>query len=155
MSEEEKKAMNENEIKFRAYLLILNSEFPTHRKTEAMEELLKIYNNKQKEIERLNSIIKTDNIINKERAELIEQQQKEIEELKKVIKMVEIYKSYGIPEDAEMVIMRKDDFLRNTNNEFISKDKIRAKIKDLKENDNGDDYSVTNVIMILKGLLEE
>lgn len=56
---------------------------------------------------------------------LIEKQQKEIEELKKVIKMVEIYKSHGIPEDVEMVIMRRDNFLRNTNNEFISKDEIR------------------------------
>lgn len=60
---------------------------------------------------------------------LIDNQQKEIEELKKVIKMVEIYKSNGIPEDAEMVIMRKDDFLRNTNNEFISKDKIKEIIE--------------------------
>lgn len=53
MTEEEKNAMNENEIKFRAYLLILNSEFSIHRKTEAMKELLKIYNNQQKEIEEL------------------------------------------------------------------------------------------------------
>lgn len=53
LSEQEKKAMNEDEIKFRAYLLILNSEFPTHRKTEAMEELLKINNKQQKELEEL------------------------------------------------------------------------------------------------------
>lgn len=62
MSEEEKKAMDEDEIKFRAYLLVLNSEFPTHRKTEAMEELLKINNKQQKEIKkltRLNSAYKT------------------------------------------------------------------------------------------------
>jgi hypothetical protein len=35
----------------------------------------------------------------------------------------------------------------------ISKDKIRTKIKDLKENNNGDDYSLINVINILKDLL--
>ena len=40
----------------------------------------------QKEIKRLNSIINTDNIINKERAELIEQQQREIEKLKREVK---------------------------------------------------------------------
>lgn len=61
---------------------------------------------------------------------LIDKQEKEIEELKKVIKMVEIYKSHGIPEEAEMVIMRKDNFLRNTNNEFISKDTIKEIIEE-------------------------
>lgn len=90
----------------------------------------------------------------------IKRQQKEIEELKKVIKIVEIYKSYGIPEDAEMVIMRKDDFLRNTNNEFISKDKIRAKIKEI-ENVETDKISreaynrAEFTIEILLELLEE
>ena len=38
---------------------------------------------------------------------------------------------------------------------YISKDKIREKIKDLEENNNGDNYSLTNVIMILKNLLGE
>ncbi len=66
-------------------------------------------------------------------AELIENKQKEIQELKKVIKMVEIYKAYGIPEDVEMVIMRKDDLLNNTNNEFISKDKIKEKLDQIYE----------------------
>ena len=47
----------DREIKFRAYLLILNSEFPTHRKTEAMEELLKIYKKQQEEIEKKDKII--------------------------------------------------------------------------------------------------
>lgn len=45
--------MSKEEIKFREYLLILSSEFPTHRKTEAMEELLKIYNKQEKEINKL------------------------------------------------------------------------------------------------------
>ena len=54
MSDEEKEeALSETEIRFRADLLILNSEFPTHRKTEAMEELLEIYNKQSKEIEEL------------------------------------------------------------------------------------------------------
>ena len=49
--EEKEEALSETEIRFRADLLILNSEFPTHRKTEAMEELLEIYNKQSKEIE--------------------------------------------------------------------------------------------------------
>ena len=51
--EEKEEALSETEIRFRADLLILNSEFPTHRKTEAMEELLEIYNKQSKEIEEL------------------------------------------------------------------------------------------------------
>ena len=51
--EEKEKALTETEIRFRADLIILNSEFPTHRKTEAMEELLEIYNKQSKEIEEL------------------------------------------------------------------------------------------------------
>lgn len=91
---------------------------------------------------------------------IVNKQQKEIEELKKVIKMVEVYKAYGIPEDVEMVIMRKDDFLRNTNNEFISKDKIREKIKELEQIQNTALTETTIEIMdykitILKQLLEE
>ena len=35
------------------------------------------------------------------------------------------------------------------------KDKIKDTIKDLQENNNGDDYSLINVINILKSLLEE
>lgn len=50
---EKEEAWSETEIRFRADLLILNSEFPTHRKTEAMEELLEIYNKQSKEIKEL------------------------------------------------------------------------------------------------------
>jgi len=50
---EKEEAWSETEIRFRADLLILNSEFPTYRKTEAMEELLEIYNKQSKEIEEL------------------------------------------------------------------------------------------------------
>ena len=48
--EEKEEALAETEIRFRANLLILNSEFPTHRKTEAMEELLEIYNKQQADL---------------------------------------------------------------------------------------------------------
>lgn len=41
------------------------------------------------------------------------------------------------------------------NNEFINKDIIRNKIKELKEESNGDDYTLINVINILKNLLGE
>lgn len=84
----------------------------------------------------------------------IKRQQKEIEELKKVIKMVEIYKSYGIPEDAEMVIMRKDDFLRNTNNEFISKDKIKAKIKEIDKDELLQELNFSQIRLVIKILYE-
>ena len=84
----------------------------------------------------------------------IKRQQKEIEELKKVIKMVEIYKSYGIPKDAEMVIMRKDDFLRNTNNEFISKDKIKAKIKEIDKDELLQELNFSQIRLVIKILYE-
>ena len=37
----------------------------------------------------------------------------------------------------------------------IQKEKVREKIEDLEENNNGDDYSLTNVKMILQELLGE
>lgn len=82
----------------------------------------------------------------------IKRQQKEIEELKKVIKMVEIYKSYGIPEDAEMVIMRKDDFLRRSNKEFINTDKIKELIN---KRNAGIGYTSLECIEDIEKLLEE
>ena len=65
---------------------------------------------------------------------LIEKQSKEIEELKTINQM----QKYRI----EVIDER----------ELISKDKIKAKIEDLKENNNGDDYSLINVINILQSL---
>ena len=44
---------SEMEIRFRANLIILNSEFSIDRKHQAMKELLEIYNKQQKEIEEL------------------------------------------------------------------------------------------------------
>ena len=72
--EEKEKALSETEIRFRADLLILNSEFPTHRKTEAMEELLEIYNKQSKEIEELKaSHITTNNkATNTEKAKIFD-----------------------------------------------------------------------------------
>ena len=77
-------------------------------------------------------------------AELIDKQQKEIEELYKVNKMIELYKSEGMPEDTEMVLMHKKDFLRNF--EVISKDKIREIIEK---------YYPDVAIVKLQELLEE
>lgn len=145
MSEEERKAMNEDEIKFRAYLLILNSEFPTHRKKEAMEELLKINNKQQKEIERLNSIIKTDNIINKETAKLIEQQQKEIEEWKKL--------HNNLSNTYDNLSNTYDNMLDIVENDFIEKDKIRELIKEKAKTDT---YNYKTVaVKDIEELLEE
>ena len=87
----------------------------------------------------------------------IKKQQKEIEELYKVNKMIELYKSEGMPEDTEMVLMHKKDFLRNF--EVISKDTIKAKIKELKKMKltKGDIFfKMRNyAILILRELLEE
>lgn len=61
-----------------------------------------------KEIERLNSIINTDDIINKERAELIEQQRKEIEYIKDIKKEHKIMRRI-IKENGLWEILLKDD----------------------------------------------
>ena len=60
-------------------------------------------------------------------------------------------------DDVVQVVLTKTQYamlLDRAMNSTI-KDKIREKIKNLKENNNGDDYSITNVIMILKELLKE
>ncbi len=74
---------------------------------------------------------------------LIEKQSKEIEELKEQCKEV-----VCVPEGTCFMIEPKD----------VDKkweDKIKAKIEDLKENSNGDDFNLTNVIMLFKSLLEK
>ena len=70
---------------------------------------------------------------------LIEKQQKEIEELK------------------EERLTLFDTTVKNSIkiNDKKWKDKIKAKIEDLKENSNGDDFNLTNVIMLFKSLLEK
>ena len=67
---------------------------------------------------------------------LIEKQSKEIEELKNA-DLTTVYLN-GVYDGEKKV-----------------KDKIKAKIEDLKENSNGDDFNLTNVIMLFKSLLEK
>lgn len=70
---------------------------------------------------------------------LIEKQSKEIEELKEDNK-------HQWEERCKLTFK-----LENS----TPNDKIKAKIEDLKENSNGDDFNLTNVIMILQSLLEK
>lgn len=67
---------------------------------------------------------------------LIEKQSKEIEEVK----------------NADLTTVYLNGFY---DGEKKVEDKIKAKIEDLKENSNGDDFNLTNVIMLFKSLLEK
>ncbi len=94
---------------------------------------------------------------------LIKKQSKEIELLKEEN---EKYKNppffdeenYISKEEAEQ--KERKAYIKGTNDadELCNKkweDKIKAKIEDLKENSNGDDFNLTNVIMLFKSLLEK
>lgn len=90
-------------------------------------------------LKRLVKINKRDNLDNtfaEILLNLIEKQSKEIELLK------EENEKYKNPPFFD-----EDKYTEN--------DKIKAKIEDLKENSNGDDFNLTNVIMILQSLLEK
>ena len=65
---------------------------------------------------------------------LIEEQQKEIEDLEIKTKVVTAYHCDNLPTDVKMIILSKTDFERNINNDYICKDKIREKIKELEDN---------------------
>ena len=62
---------------------------------------------------------------------LIEKQSKEIEELKKKTSLLKSYKA-NLPENVEFICLCKNDFERNISDDYISKDKIKAKIEELK-----------------------
>lgn len=86
----------------------------------------------KKEYEELKSLLYTGTISQygkRKLIEIIEKQSKEIEELKEVKWYYEISR--------------------------VPKDKIKAKIEELKNTHNGDDFNLTNVIMILQSLLEK
>ena len=166
MSEEENKAMNEDEIKFRADLLILNSEFPTYRKTEAMEELLKINNKQQKEIKELSEKL-TEKICKGVEEEILEEyrqtiisKDKEIEELKKenIELSNQITDGYWENDRLKNEIEERETRLQEEINENcrlktelygnrINKDKIRKIIYG--------NYEDLEIILLIKELLEE
>lgn len=125
--------MSKEEIKFRAYLLILNSEFPTHRKTEAMEELLKIYNKQQKEIEVWKE---TENDYEHELArkdEEIKKQQKEIEKYKNVI--LNLNNNWVSKEELKNILEKLKDKEREMSDEqgYWGGSELQAKIEILEE----------------------
>lgn len=114
--------MNEDEIKFRAYLLVLNSDFPTHRKTEAMEELLKINNKQQKEIEEEHKNWK----------ELLHEYGVKCQEIEELKKITTLYNSYEVPNARKIVLADSEFFEKGYfKKNYISKVRIRVKIKEL------------------------
>lgn len=85
---------------------------------------------------------------------LIEKQQKEIEDLEIKTKAVTAYHCDDLPTDVKMIILSKNDFERNINNDYICKDKIREKIKEL-EKEGFKSIAISEKINVLKELLEE
>ena len=79
---------------------------------------------------------------------LIENQQKEIEELKQ--QNFNFVQEKMINKNSTQPLSNFYDYY-----DVIPKTKIEEKIEDLKTNNNGDDYSVINVINILKDLKGE
>lgn len=143
LSDEERKAIDElwhfdcaynREIKIVLNLIEKQSKEIEHQKEkrENQKQELAILNAKQIEFNKLV------NTVNSYKGQF-KRQQKEIEEFKKP-KYIMNFKT------NEITILKND---------FVSKDKIKAKIEDLKENSNGDDFNLTNVIMILQSLLEK
>lgn len=103
----------------------------------------------------------------------IEKQSKEIEHWKAGMKIIEKDKNNHIErlekeiedhiENKELINqtlgLEKNANINKTLEKIIIlnnyEDKIKAKIEDLKENSNGDDFNLTNVIMFFKSLLEK
>ena len=90
---------------------------------------------------------------------LIEKQSKEIEELKNA-DLTTVYLNGVYDGSKEIEELKNADlttvYLNGVyDGEKKVKDKIKAKIEDLKENSNGDDFNLTNVIMLFKSLLEK
>ena len=85
--------------------------------------------------------------------DLIEKQQKEIEELKRKEQLIKTYKG-NLPEDIEFICLCKSDFERNISDDYISKDKIKAKIEEL-ERGNKNTFIRGEKILVLQSLLEK
>lgn len=79
-----------------------------------------------------------------------------------------LLKSYStnLPENVEMILLTKNDFERNISTDYISKDKIRGKIKELEEKihvvtpdthiiDKITEFKNEGALNILQELLEE
>ena len=106
----------------------------------------------QKEIEELKNILFV-------RGEIIDKQEKEIEELKRLTRE---YESYKCGEGNKIVIASKEYFIKgyfkDFLNDYVSKDKIKEKIKDYKSYRNlemFEKYNYREIINVLKELLEE
>ena len=112
---------------------------------EAIEGLLDLYNNtKESELLLANKFQKANIELNKE---------------KEKNKAIEIYRK-DMPDDTELIIMRKDDFDRNFGSDYISKDKIREKIEECnklrQKAENSEIYTrMVDYMDILQELLEE
>ena len=109
---------------------------------ESIDTLLNLIDKQQKEID---THIETENDYEHELA----RKDEEIEKLKQIIKAEKIIEE-NLPEETEVIVMLKKDFIRNFGNDYISKDKIREKIKEYKEK-----YYPDVAITKLQELLEE
>lgn len=58
--------------------------------------------------------------------------EEEIEELKRKERLIKTYKG-NLPEDVEFICLCKSDFERNISDDYISKDKIKAKIEEVEQ----------------------
>ena len=124
-----------------------------YKRKATRQELIERIEELEREIERLNSIINTDNIINKERAELIEQQRKELEVLReenfdtvyiqaiadyksKIKEILKIEGNMDIETYLKIIVAennRLEDIEDDRDCNYISKDKIRALIEQLED----------------------
>jgi hypothetical protein len=145
MSEEEKQAIETVKQYKKCFIFETVHEETGERINDysnAIDIVTNLIDKQRKKIKKLNSKINTDNIINKERAELIEQQRKEIENL---INEKNIYKELTKMAQQDTRIW-KDMYYKNKT-DTISKDKIREIIYG--------NYEDLEIILLIKELLEE
>ena len=148
MSEEEKQAIETVKQYKKCFVFETVHEETGERINDysnAIDIVLNLINKQRKKIKKLNSKINTDNIINKERAELIEQQRKELEE-----------RNTRLQEEINEICRLKTELYGKS----ISKNKIKDKIEEI-ENVETDKISkeeynrIEFTVEILLELLEE
>ena len=83
---------------------------------ESLEILLDLYNEQKERLKELEEIEK--------------EHKKQNGELQERVKFCKVH---NLPEDVESIVFYKEDFERNFGNDFISKEKIKAKIKELEQ----------------------
>lgn len=109
----------------------------------------------EERIEQLELEVKVLRDNNKGLKDKIDEQSKEIEELKRKERLIKTYKG-NLPDNVELICLCKKDFERNISDDYISKDKIKAKIKELEKlNDESTGIGYWFAIYYLQSLLEK